>query len=500
MAIAECEIGEGMSEPRYQSERVTLHCGDVLDVLRQMPEESVHCAVTSPPYWGLRIYPWGGDGSCRGRNGSEEHQWPELLPSSSIQVCARCGAQAGTLGLEATPEEYVAKMVEVFREVRRVLRSDGTCWVNLGDSYAGGNCGGGSPVDDRRPEYGRPRSPTNSDPVRGRKKGTSKRNTLAPGLKPKDLCGIPWRVAFALQADGWWLRSDMPWIKRSPMPESVTDRPVKALEYVFLLTKAPRYYFDMDAVRQKGADATRQRDRYTRILENDGPQAIRHDHETKSDGSRNWWNADLMFESLKAPHGMIFCGDEPVGLDVVPYSWKEAHFATFPPNLVRPMIAAGTSDKGCCPECGAPWRRVVEKSYEQVRPPRIAVSPKGSPHASGIYDGLKGHSGTVGADGRSKTPTVATIGWEPGCSCLIDVDRGWGQPPDEDSPDPVPCTVLDPFAGSGTTLLVARQMGRNSIGIDLSPEYCDMAWKRIHNPEPMPVVEDVPDQLQLQLF
>lgn len=183
--------------------------GDCRDLLRTLPEESVQCCVTSPPYWGLRDY----------------------------------GVE-GQLGLERTPEEYVAAMVEVFRDVRRVLRPDGMLWLNLGDSYSGG--GGFSPD-----------APSNRE---GRSKQTTQGSRLykgrapAPGLKPKDLCGIPWRVALALQADGWWLRMDVVWAKPNPMPESVTDRPTRAHEYVFLLSRSPSYFYDADAIREEWAD------------------------------------------------------------------------------------------------------------------------------------------------------------------------------------------------------------------------------------------------------
>ena len=174
-------------------------CGDSLAVLRTIPDESVHCCVTSPPYWGLRDY-----------------------------------GVPGQLGLERTPEEYVAKMVEVIREVRRVLRKDGTLWLNLGDSYWGSGCGPSG-------NFGVP------DETRA---NNSKGKKYPPNdtIKPKDLVGIPWRVAFALQADGWWLRQDIIWAKPNPMPESVTDRCTKSHEYIFLLSKSAKYYYDSEAV------------------------------------------------------------------------------------------------------------------------------------------------------------------------------------------------------------------------------------------------------------
>src|SRR5690606_20470253 len=184
---------------RVEIKRNEIYSGDVIETLRSLPGGFVHTCVTSPPYWGLRDY----------------------------------GVE-GQIGLEPTPEEYIEKMVEVFREVRRVLRDDGTLWLNLGDSYATKPCGGiGSNAK-----------------VTATKKAIQKSAGIPQGLKPKDLVGIPWRVAFALQADGWYLRSDIIWHKPNAMPESVKDRPTKAHEYIFLLSKSPRYYYDADAIRE----------------------------------------------------------------------------------------------------------------------------------------------------------------------------------------------------------------------------------------------------------
>src|SRR5690554_4413723 len=180
--------------------------GDVIDCLRSLPDACVQCVVTSPPYWGLRDY----------------------------------GVE-GQIGLEPTPEEHVEKMVEVFREVKRVLRDDGTLWLNYGDCYAGSTTGA-----DRPPEPGH----THEDSGRVKTGQENKHRRPDAGLKPKDLVGMPWRIAFALQADGWYLRSDIIWSKPNPMPESVTDRPTKSHEYVFLLTKSAAYYYDADAIRE----------------------------------------------------------------------------------------------------------------------------------------------------------------------------------------------------------------------------------------------------------
>jgi DNA modification methylase len=230
-----------------------LYVGDVREQLAQLPDESVHCVVTSPPYWGLRDYgtgAWdGGDADCdHAQQRREQDQDSKQATSGGSardslagrNVCRKCGATRidQQLGLEPTPEQYVANMVDVFREVRRVLRRDGTCWVNLGDSYASG-------------EVGRVDAPNKAPGLAATQAARSDRRIKQQtGLKPKDLVGIPWRVAFALQADGWYLRSDIIWSKPNPMPESVTDRPTKAHEYVFLLTRAPRYFFDQEAVRE----------------------------------------------------------------------------------------------------------------------------------------------------------------------------------------------------------------------------------------------------------
>lgn len=247
--------------------------GSCLDVLKTLPDESVHCVVTSPPYWGLRDY--------------------------EIE---------GQIGLETTPEEYVRKLVDVFREVRRVLRKDATLWLVLGDSYAGGGRGG-NPVD----------SPF-------RKQATNVGSLIAPssiprGLKPKDLLGIPWRVAFALQADGWWLRSDIIYAKLNPMPESVTDRPTSAHEHVFLLARSKRYYFDADAVRIPQSEGT-----FERFGNNRAPRKTTSKAIAANEGIRNVWTI----------------ATEP---------FPEAHFATFPCALVEPCIKAGCPKGGTVLDC-----------------------------------------------------------------------------------------------------------------------------------------------------
>jgi DNA modification methylase len=350
--------------------------------------------VTSPPYWSLRDY-----------------------------------GVPGQLGLEPTPDEYVANMVAVFREVWRVMRDDGTLWLNLGDSYA--SSGG-------HREYG------SSDNGVGRSYNSGMRAN-GNGLKPKDLVGIPWCVAFALQADGWYLRSDIIWSKPNPMPESVTDRPTRAHEYVFLLTKRERYYFDAEAVKEGVTGNT-----HSRGTKLSPPKEAAN--AADGNGHKGWTRLAPDIVSSRNIRTVWTIPTAPT-----PF----AHFATYPPRLVEPCIKAGTSERGCCPVCGAGWARVVRKSGGTIG--------KGSwvDHNLDIEQGVSRRTGSKrgGADGDGSYQ-VKTLGWRPGCDC----------PP----ADPIPCTVFDPFAGSGTTLMVARKLGRRGVGCDLSYTYLhDIARKRL---------------------
>lgn len=231
--------------------------GNTLDVLKTFPDESIDCCITSPPYWGLRDYgtaKWeGGDVNCNHHRDNKltddcitGHSNMDGMVGDGIykDICKKCGAKRidSQIGLERTPEEYVEKMVEIFREVKRVLKKDGTLWLNLGDSYNGGGRGGIG-CDNASLKQS-----TNIGTL------TMPKVILDPNLKPKDLCGIPWRVAFALQADGWYLRQDIIWHKPNPMPESVTDRCTKAHEYIFLLAKSRKYYFDNKAIKEDSID------------------------------------------------------------------------------------------------------------------------------------------------------------------------------------------------------------------------------------------------------
>lgn len=303
-------------------------CGDALDKLRTLDSQSVQTCVTSPPYFALRDY--GIDGQ---------------------------------IGLEETPKEYIDKLVEVFREVKRVLRPDGTLWLNIADSYAGSTKAG----------KWREGSARADGSVRGDGQSRRNRNGIGAveGCKPKDLIGIPWMLAFALRADGWYLRQDIIWNKPNAMPESVRDRCTKSHEHIFLLTKQPRYYFDYEAIKE--------------------PAAMKGNSKSFRGGGRSFYNSA---EATRESHGNM---KNETGTrnkrdvwTIATHPFKEAHFATFPEKLVEPCILAG------CPEGG---------------------------------------------------------------------------------------TVLDPFTGSGTTGVVAKKHGRNFIGIELNPEYREMAIKRINETE-----------------
>lgn len=437
----------------------TIHHGHVLDVLKGMESESVHCVVTSPPYWGLRDYgtaTWsGGSAECdhavplstKGGNavGTKQTTNPGSYGYREWHTCGRCGAERvdAQIGLEKTPEDYVASMVGIFREVRRVLRNDGICFLNLGDSYYGswGNSGSRPELDGKTLNQ---REKSVDYIPRG---GWDERRERPPSsfrhesLKPKDLVGIPWRVVFALQADGWWLRSDIIWNKPNPMPESVTDRPTKSHEYVFLLTKNERYFFDADAIREPYNQASLSRYNYQF---GKGPAAAIAKSPAVGDG--NGHDAD------PNPAGRNIRSVWTIATSPFP----DAHFAVFPPEIPRRCILAGTSEKGVCGQCGAPWVRVVETT----KPPLRQVKSAG-PYA--------GHGLLGGA--RFDDPIVTrTTGWQPSC---------------KHEGDPIPATVLDPFCGSGTTGIVALRHGRNFIGIELNESYVEMATRRIESDAPL---------------
>ena len=294
----------------------TILQGDTLTELKKLPDESIDSCITSPPYWGLRDY--GVDGQ---------------------------------IGLEKTPEEYVVKMVEVFREVKRVLKKEGTCWLNLGDSYA-------------TTKVGNTETRKNSTRVTN-----SFKKEKPESLKSKDLVGIPWRVAFALQADGWYLRQDIIWAKPNPMPESVTDRCTKSHEYVFLLTKSPKYYFDNEAIKEN-------------TITNDNSNRDRDNSKLNNTPGRTKMAGLKTNNYEKRNRRSVWT------INTKPF--REAHFATFPEDLIMPMVLAGCPKNGLILDCfmGAGTTGVVAKKlgrnylgielnekYVKMANERIRVTP-----------------------------------------------------------------------------------------------------------------------------
>ena len=510
---------------------VDIRVGGALTLLRAMPDASVHCVITSPPYWGLRAY----------------------------------GGDPGMIGREPTFAEHIENLLAVFREVRRVLRPDGSLWLNYGDAYARGDKRGSSGTGDKQA------SNRGSAEARGAR--------LPSGMKSKNLMGMPWRVAFALQDDGWWLRSDICWQKSNPMPESAKDRPTRAHEFVFLMTTAERYFYDHEAVKESVAGTAHPRasTRAGRSRCEHRPDRLPHDsiearkaranpaasHTSTAErrGIRphkmpegqekvrvpTSWASSPGYEEQDPRYGKRTPKDiegrsarmgrapgwrEGTVPGVTPKSaapgsgirqnesyqaamievrpnrnlrdvwtfasapFRGAHFATFPPALVEPCIKAGTSEHGVCPECGAPWERVINKmSTGRVRD--RARGGLGAAHSRETH-ALPAMTGVF-----QEGVIWKTAGWRPSCACYDDRYRAehpeprrarkrrqraaWGgrwqrvraRPGNREWPTS-PAIVLDPFAGAGTAGLVAERLGRDSILIEINPTYAAMSRSRIN--------------------
>ncbi len=437
--------------------------GDVLMKLRGLLGDSVHCCVTSPPYWGLRSYStepqiWDGEEGCehewtsfvkKGTSGGTNSQKVQIKDRDNFQIvsdskqayCARCSAWKGELGNEPQIDLYISHLVQIFREVRRVLHPSGLVFLNIGDSYVASSQGKAHGQG-----FGKERK--NDEQQSGGVSHQPNAQARHHGLKPKDLCMIPARVALALQADGWWLRSDIIWAKGisfcdtysgSVMPESVMDRFTNSYEHVFMLAKSQRYFFDMEAVSEKVQDST----------------VKRYEREWHGETDRDYVNGpqnhmDKFMSNPEAKAKSLATGRHPRSVWAInPANFPGSHFAVMPEKLAEICIKAGTSEKGCCPQCGTPHVRVVEREshYEKRE----------------IAHALNHCHSKVDSTGW-RPPTIRQNGWRPSC------DHGLSA---------IPCTVLDPFLGSGTTLVVAKRLERNGIGIELNPNYVKLAQSRI---------------------
>lgn len=514
-----------MSQPFFKTNLTTLYCGDARH-MTELPDESVHMVITSPPYHGLRKYAdlpdtiwdevsgceheWGkkieaGDNRFRGENAlTGGNPNAEINSGGKIlsQFCLKCGAWRGQLGSEPNPELYISHLVEIFREVRRVLRPDGTCWINIGDSMASGkgtcyNPGGGE---------------DSFDGVKNKKAAgvypldRGNISTLRKyGLKPLDRVGIPERLILALQADGWYWRSTIVWNKTNTMPESVagwrwvkhkikvdnTDRgkeasrnttegrpqqdhngkefkndavwedcpgcpkcvpneglilkkgnwrPTDNFEYIYQLAKDVPYYSDGEAVRIA----------YTEPLNRWGGNSMKNDTD-KTTGYKEM----LKIGSTSAFRVGGNMRPNPAGANLRAVwtfpstSCGYNHYAAFPPELPLRCIKAGSSEYGVCGECGAPYARIIDNKPMVINRTNHAAE-------SGI--------GIMSSGTMVEPNEVKTLGWKSTCNCKSD--------------KVIPSLVLDPFAGTGTTLEVATKLGRRSIGYEISPTYCEMIRDR----------------------
>lgn len=380
-----------------------IYQGDCIEVLKTLPDNSINCCVTSPPYFGLRDY----------------------------------GVE-GQIGLEKSINEYIEKLVLVFREIRRVLRDDGSLWINLGDSYnhkttEGAKIQGNPEFNKNRPSREATRLPARE---------------LQHRLQNKDLIGIPWRVAFALQADGWILRQDIIWHKPNPMPESIKDRFTKSHEYIFMFVKKQSYYFDADSVREPMSEKTKERDKYKFSGAFKG-QFQGSPVEKRWQDGRPIENPSFFNESGRNRRSVWTVSVKP---------YKGSHFATFPMDLIEPCILS-TCPEFVCPVCG----KIREKQFDREYVDR----PNGDEleefnHERGIAPG-KGQARNRWSGGNIPIQPKHFIGYSD-CGCCSDFNNG---------------IVIDPFMGAGTTALVALKNNRNYVGIELNPDYITLAEQRI---------------------
>lgn len=441
-----------MKDRRYRNEIIQ---DDVLRGLRALPDGCVQTVVTSPPYYGLRDYGtsewYGGKKNCnhafRPDTGRTTQRKGRRHQQGHVHIKCKCGAVRidEQIGLENTPEKYVQRLVSIFREVRRVLRGDGTFWIVIGDSYAGSGKGAWDRIDRQKEVYiSKPGGAEVSMPH------------VPKGLKRKDLMGIPWRLAFALQADGWWLRNEIIWHKPNPMTASATDRTTVAHETIFLLTKSANYFYDADAIRESfdleletimktpdGWDTSVGNSGHGAFHRNGREKGYKKKLQTKGANRRSVWR-------------------------IPTESYKGAHFATYPRRIPDRCIKAGTSEGGACSKCGKPLERVVEKGdVDEDWKKRSGADSSGEYRGKARKD-FKNAKAQNASDVKRRIlkgmRTKTTTGWRRGCDCKAKT---------------VPCVVLDPFLGSGTTAAVAKRLGRDWIGIELSPKSVELARDRI---------------------
>jgi DNA modification methylase len=417
--------------------------GDALEILKRLEDNSVHMGVTSPPYYspgeGLRDYE------------TEPITWTD--------------GWTGELGSEPTPQGYVTHLSQVCNEFKRVLRPEGSLLLNLGDSRAGSGRG----------PSGKNAAIKNQEERQGYS-GTHQK--IPPGFKRKDVFGIPFRVGISLQEDGWYWRDTIPWLKHNGMPGSYKDRPVSNLEWILVLTKSSKNYYDYVAVMQKSSESynkdkrprgvLRQRVNPNTKYDRDESQFKKQDNvgnptytgfnarwaENGGGDKRLLRSSDFFFQSFQ---GLWLDEEgEPMALIANPKSYGGKHYASFPVLLPEILIRGFTSDHGVCLKCGTPWIREVEKE-SFINRPTVGSDDQKHKVEPGLAGGLERTGGHVGCE-------IITTGWKPGCNCDASIS---------------PALVVDFFAGSSATGVACKKSGRNYLGIELNPEYVEMGYERI---------------------
>jgi DNA modification methylase len=472
--------------------KITILQGDVRKRLKDIPDNSIQCCVTSPPFFGLRDY--GGEPQIWGGNSECDHSWEEVnrrgmsggpsdkqgsnrdprFEPSNYTICSNCGAVRCPLGLERHFNEFISHLVEIFEEVKRCLHSKGILYLNLGDSYSGSG-GPGSQYDSKNPGYGKNFTKFDNP------------NRKIANLPNKNLCMIPARLAIAMQDSGWILRSDICWEKPNAFVESVQDRPTSSYEHVFMFVKSSNYFFDQENVKEPCVTPAD-----SKVSQTFGAIKGKYNNEILAHSNnvgKKWEYSPMrnIRNVWRIPTVPLSCGvcqicgkywhrnppKKHCGVETV------AHFASFPERLVELCLKSGSSQHGCCPKCLSPWERIVEKG----EPILNAWSMKGM----GQYNLKTNEYKLTSLEENSTLKHIVpsrTIGWGPTCNCVETGTPDFiGDGPEHDVtmsyPEPIPCTILDPFFGSGTSGLVASKLGMNCIGIELNENYIKMAIGRL---------------------